>query len=134
MRWMTSTSPRKYKTRVARKAALSTVLHGSTDYVRNSNSDLLGRLGGGSVKYVALIALSFFAYASEPPGARPSGVAGHVPAQNQQAQQAPVDPSRNAPAVRWWAPNEGVPLPPYITYPNPYGQLGFLNTAGLTET
>src|SRR4051812_30463810 len=114
MRWMTNTSLRKCKTRAARKAALSTVLHGSTDYVRNSNSDLLRHLGGEGLLCVALIALSFFAHASEPPGARPSGVAGHVPAQNQQAQQAPVDPSRNAPAVRWWAPNEGVPLPPYI--------------------
>jgi hypothetical protein len=36
--------------------------------------------------------------------------------------------------VRWWAPDEGVPLPPYITYPNQHGHVGLLNTAGLTET
>jgi hypothetical protein len=110
------------------------VLQGNTEYVRNLNSDRLRHRGCAHLTCAALIAISSLAQAAEPPGARPSGVAGHVPAQNQQAQQAPVEPSRNAPAVRWWAPNEGVPLPPYITYPNQYGQVGFLNTAGLVET
>ena len=36
--------------------------------------------------------------------------------------------------MRWWAPGEGVPLPPFIPYPNEYGQVGLLNTAGLVET
>ncbi len=57
-----------------------------------------------------------------------------MPPQNRQAQQAPIAESAAAPAVRWWAPGDGVPLPPYITYPNEFGQLGLLNTAGLLET
>jgi hypothetical protein len=68
------------------------------------------------------------------PGAANDGVAGHVPTQNRQAQQAPVKPSRGEPAVRWWAPGEGAPLPPFITYPNEHGQLGILNTSGVLET
>jgi hypothetical protein len=102
--------------------------------VRNSNSDLLRRLVNARFTCVAFIALSTLAYAAHEPGTTPGGVAGHVPAQNRQAQQAPVDAGQTAPAVRWWAPDEGVPLPPYITYPNTHGQVGFLNTAGLTET
>ncbi|MFL6548748.1 MAG: hypothetical protein ACJ8OJ_08635, partial [Povalibacter sp.] len=83
---------------------------------------------------IALLALTPLAHAADAPGAATNGVAGHVPPQNQQAQEAPITASREAPAVRWWAPGEGVPLPPYITYPNEHGQVGLLNTAGLTET
>ncbi|HEY5807391.1 MAG TPA: hypothetical protein VIT67_05460, partial [Povalibacter sp.] len=42
--------------------------------------------------------------------------------------------TNNAPATRWWAPGDGVPLPPSIAYPNAYGQLGILNTAGTVLT
>jgi hypothetical protein len=68
------------------------------------------------------------------PGASKRSVAGHVPDQNVQAQQAPVGDSRSAPANRWWSPGEGTPLPPLITYPNAHGQLGILNSAGVVET
>src|SRR3954462_10208161 len=105
------TSLRRCKMRAVHKAELFTVLQDNTEYVRNLNSDRLRHRGCAHLTCAALIAISSLAQAAEPPGARPSGVAGHVPAQNQQAQQAPVEPSRNAPAVRWWAPNEGVPLP-----------------------
>jgi hypothetical protein len=68
------------------------------------------------------------------PGASAQNVAGHVPEQNTQAQQAPVTPSQSAPAARWWSPGEGTPLPPLISYPNADGQVGILNTAGAVET
>lgn len=68
------------------------------------------------------------------PGASKQSVAGHVPDQNVQAQQAPVGDTRSTPANRWWSPGEGTPLPPLITYPNAHGQLGILNTTGVVET
>lgn len=61
-------------------------------------------------------------------------VTGHVPKQNEQAQQAPVAPSESKPAARWWSPGEGTPLPPYIPYPNSWGMLGILNVSGAVET
>ena len=68
------------------------------------------------------------------PGASKQNVAGHVPDQNRQAQQAPVAESKSPPANRWWTPGEGTPLAPLIAYPNSFGQLGVLNQAGVIET
>ncbi len=31
---------------------------------------------------------------------------------------------------QWWAPGSGLPMPAAARYPNPYGELGILNTAG----
>ncbi len=83
---------------------------------------------------LALLALLPLAHAADTPGAATNGIAGHVPAQNRQAQAAPPTASSTVPAARWWVPGDGVPLAPYIAYPNAHGQLGILNTSGLIET
>ncbi len=83
---------------------------------------------------LALLALCPLVQGADSPGAATSSVAGHVPEQNRQAQEAPLTPSISAPAARWWAPGDGVPLAPFITYPNEHGQLGILNLSGLVET
>ena len=36
--------------------------------------------------------------------------------------------------VRWWSPGEGTRLPAYVTYPNAWGEVGILNTAGAVDT
>ena len=61
-------------------------------------------------------------------------VAGHVPNQNRQAQQAPVSDTKSTPANPWWSPGEGTPLAPLVPYPNSFGQVGVLNTAGVIDT
>ncbi len=83
---------------------------------------------------LALLALGPLAHAADVPGATASGVAGHVPAQNRQAQETQTTPTTTAPATRWWEPGDGVPLAPYITYPNEHGVLGILNTSGAIDT
>lgn len=72
--------------------------------------------------------------ADDTPGVSERGVAGHVPEQNLQAQQAPVTPSKSSAGMRWWTPGEGSPLPPFIPYPDDYGQIGILNTSGVIDT
>lgn len=71
---------------------------------------------------------------AEVPGASKDKVAGHVPDQNQQAQQAPITPDVSTPSARWWSPGEGTPLAELTPYPNEFGQLGVLNTAGVVDT
>jgi hypothetical protein len=120
--------------RAVRRAAFSTAHRDNTACVRNSISDVSLPITISCCIRIALLALSPLVQAADAPGAATDAVAGHVPPQNRQAQQAPITASRAAPAVRWWAPGEDVPLPPYITYPNEHGQVGLLNTAGLVET
>src|SRR4051794_22253567 len=67
--------------------------------------------------------------ASKVPGAV-NGVAGHVPDQNEQAQSAPVTRSEGAPAAQWWSPGDGRSLPEFVTYDDPYGQVGIYNQSG----
>jgi hypothetical protein len=102
--------------------------------VRSTTSEVATRSGCSHLVSLALFALGPLAHAADGPGAPPSGVAGHVPEQNRQAQEAPLTPSSTAPATRWWSPGDGVPLAPFITYPNEHGHLGILNTGGLIET
>mgnify|MGYP001172876560 FL=1 len=108
-----------------------------TDTKRTTSS------GAGDRSHVlkALVLAAALAAAAAParddsrvPGASKSEVSGHVPDQNRQAQRAPLGTTQTAPASRWWAPGDGVPLPRYVTYPNAFGQLGVLNTGGTIET
>lgn len=93
-----------------------------------------GRIAPGTFAALAPLILVSLAHAAKPPGVASNEVAGHVPAQNRQAQSAPVTESSAVPAARWWEPGEGTPLAPFITYPNEHGQLGILNKSGLIET
>src|SRR5262245_36190494 len=34
----------------------------------------------------------------------------------------------------WWSPGDGRVLPPTVAYPNPYGRVAILNTAGSIQT
>ncbi|MEP7312946.1 MAG: hypothetical protein ABI859_10205, partial [Pseudomonadota bacterium] len=67
------------------------------------------------------------------PGAQ-SDVAGHVPAQAEQAQRAPVRDSRSPRAVDWWSPGEGRVFAEYSTYSNDVGELGVLLQGGALAT
>ncbi len=84
---------------------------------------LTAGLGAGVLAGAVLAAQSF------------DTVTGHVPDQNQQAQQAPVmhSPPSSASGA-WWSPGDGTPLPPLAAYPNSFGQLGVLNATGVIET
>ncbi|MET0203963.1 MAG: hypothetical protein ABW276_06605, partial [Casimicrobiaceae bacterium] len=39
-----------------------------------------------------------------------------------------------AAAAEWWEPGDGRPVPPEVLYPNSFGALGILNTAGAVDT
>ncbi|MEP7311957.1 MAG: hypothetical protein ABI859_05205 [Pseudomonadota bacterium] len=67
------------------------------------------------------------------PGAQ-GDVAGHVPAQAEQAQQAPVRGTSSPRAIDWWSPGEGRRFGEYGTYPNPAGELGVMLTGGALNT
>ncbi|MGX7897005.1 hypothetical protein [Tsuneonella sp. HG222] len=70
---------------------------------------------------------------SKAPGAV-GDVAGHVPDQNEQAQAAPVVDSASPRGAHWWSPGDRRRIPGYVTYPNAYGQLGFLVEGAPIET
>ena len=64
-------------------------------------------------------------------------IAGQVPAQREQAQDAPVtntDADIYAAAERWWVPGQGGALPAEARYDNPYGAFGLLNMGGSVAT
>jgi hypothetical protein len=67
------------------------------------------------------------------PGAR-GDVAGHVPAQAEQAQRAPVSGTRSPAAFDWWSPGDGRRMGEYGTYRSSVGQLGVLLEGGALET
>ncbi len=61
-------------------------------------------------------------------------VAGHVPAQNQQAQRAPVTASVSPHGADWWSPGDGRRFPELVTYRNAYSELGLLVQGAPLET
>ncbi|MET0291404.1 MAG: hypothetical protein ABW136_03500 [Steroidobacteraceae bacterium] len=67
------------------------------------------------------------------PGAT-GDVAGHVPAQAEQARRAPVREARSPRTFDWWSPGEGRRLAEYGTYRDDVGELGVLLTGGALET
>ena len=70
---------------------------------------------------------------SQAPGVA-GDIAGHVPAQAEQAQQAPVGTTRSPRAFDWWSPGEGRRLDEYGTYRSSVGQLGVLLEGGPLDT
>jgi hypothetical protein len=62
-------------------------------------------------------------------------VAGHVPEQNRQAQQAPSSAGSSEPsATAWWLPGDGKTLAALAPYRNAFGSVGVLNAQGPVVT
>jgi hypothetical protein len=80
---------------------------------------------------------SAFAAAQSLPGGDRDAVAGHVPAQNAQAQRAPAPaPSETAvpPSTSWWSPGSGKLLGDLAPYRDGRGSVGVLNASGPVVT
>ncbi|RYG85250.1 hypothetical protein EON77_05880, partial [bacterium] len=93
------------------------------------------KIVGGVVAAGAVLVLSgaFAGQAPQQPGAK-GDVAGHVPAQAEQARAAPVRPSSSPRQFDWWSPGEGRRLGDFATYRNDAGELGVLLDGGALET
>src|SRR4051794_14581470 len=72
--------------------------------------------------------------ATDVPGANPGKVAGHVPAQKEQAQSAPTDTTESPPSSQWWSPGDGRTLPAQASYRDSVGEVGVLNSSGEVPT
>ena len=71
---------------------------------------------------------------SDAPGTQ-GEIAGHVPDQLDQAQQAPADGANStAGPARWWAPGEGREFPEFVEYADPQGAVGLFNQDGAFKT
>ena len=71
---------------------------------------------------------------SDSPGTQ-GQVAGHVPDQLEQAEQAPADASKSSGGpARWWAPGEGRQFPEFVEYDDPNGAVGLYNEGGAFKT
>jgi hypothetical protein len=93
-------------------------------------------IGVGGLLGLSLTGLIAVALAAEPapaPGAT-GDVAGHVPAQAEQAQRAPVSATRSPPAFDWWSPGDGRRMLEFAKYRSSVGQVGVLLEGGPLET
>jgi len=79
------------------------------------------------------VTVAMFAARAAEPGAR-GEVAGHVPAQAEQAQKAPITPSASPRQFHWWSPGDARRFEPFTTYPDDVGDLGVLLDRGSLET